>query len=208
MVLTDEERKAKEKARRQTPEYKAKKKEYQSRPEIKVKSEARRKSPQSKAKQKEYQSRPEIKVKAKERSRKPEYKETRQKYNLRPESKSKKKEISQRPENKKLRNEYTSKLRLELLKHYSKLLSKSDIPCCNCCGENTYIEFLALDHIKGRKQMDLEPELVKLGYSSKLVSSQLIAWIIKNNFPEGFQILCHNCNNAKGFYGKCPHEMK
>ena len=31
---------------------------------------------------------------------------------------------------------------------------------------------------------------------------------IKNNFPKGFQILCHNCNIAKGHYGKCPHEKK
>ena len=96
--------------------------------------------------------------------------------------------------------------RLKILQYYSKRLSKSSIPCCRCCGENSHIEFLALDHINGRRQMDSEPELVKLGYSSKFLNVQLTAWIIKNDFPEGFQILCHNCNSAKGFYGKCPHE--
>ena len=199
--LTDEERKA---------NIKANLKKYQSRPEVKAKAEARRKRPENKAKQKEYQSRPENKAKAKERSRKPEYKEQRQKYNLRPESKVKKKERRQKPENRikgrAYRRKYTSKLRLKTLQYYSKQLSKSDIPCCNCCGENSHIEFLALDHIGGKRQMDSESELVKLGYSSKFKSAQLTAWIIRNNFPDGFQILCHNCNSAKGFYGKCPHE--
>ena len=54
--------------------------------------------------------------------------------------------------------------------------------------------------------MDSEPELVKLGYSSSLRDLRLSVWMIKNNFPKGFQVLCHNCNLAKGFYGKCPHE--
>lgn len=31
-------------------------------------------------------------------------------------------------------------------------------------------------------------------------------WQRKNNYPKGFQVLCHNCNLAKGFYGKCPHQ--
>ena len=54
--------------------------------------------------------------------------------------------------------------------------------------------------------MDSEPELVKLGYSSSLRNAPLQKWIIENNFPKGFQILCHNCNVAKGLYGECPHE--
>lgn len=32
------------------------------------------------------------------------------------------------------------------------------------------------------------------------------SWVINNNFPSGHQVLCHNCNLAKGFYGECPHE--
>ena len=57
--------------------------------------------------------------------------------------------------------------------------------------------------------MDLEPELKKLKYSSKLRAQNLHRWIILNNFPDGFQILCTNCNFAKGMKknnNKCPHE--
>ena len=57
--------------------------------------------------------------------------------------------------------------------------------------------------------MDFEPELVELGYSSSMGGANLMHWIIVNNFPTGFQILCHNCNFAKGIVrnnNKCPHQ--
>ena len=31
-------------------------------------------------------------------------------------------------------------------------------------------------------------------------------WLYVNDYPDGFQVLCHNCNMAKGIYGKCPHK--
>ncbi len=98
--------------------------------------------------------------------------------------------------------------RLKVLQYYSKHLSKSNIPCCNCCGLNSHIEFLTVDHIAGRQEMDSEPELKKLKYISKLSGTALVIWIIKNNFPKGFQILCHNCNQTKGYYEQCPLENK
>ena len=52
--------------------------------------------------------------------------------------------------------------------------------------------------------MDSEPKLVELGYSSTHSGEALNRWIIQNNFPKGFQILCQNCNFAKGHYEKCP----
>ena len=55
--------------------------------------------------------------------------------------------------------------------------------------------------------MNTEPELKQLKYTSKLSGTSLVIWIKKNNFPKGFQILCHNCNQTKGYYGKCPHEI-
>ena len=144
------------------------------------------------------------------------------KYRNKTENKIRKKELSQRPERKaqqrqwyleyntEERRENTSKkrqmTRLKILKKYSKNLSNSNIPCCRCCGLDNHANFLAIDHITGRKEMDSNPELVKLGYSSELKGVMLHEWIIKNNFPKGFQILCHNCNLAKGFYGICPHE--
>ena len=112
-----------------------------------------------------------------------------------------------KPENKAKTNERLVNTRLKVLQYYSKRLSKSDIPCCNCCGE-PQIEFLAVDHIAGKREMDSEPELVKLGYSSSMSGQALQRWIVKNNFPKGFQALCHNCNQAKGYSkdNKCPHE--
>jgi len=201
LVQTDEERKAKKKLYNQSPERKAKKKEYNQRPE-------------AKAKNSEYHSRPENKAKKKERQQRPENVAKRKEYNDRPEVKAKRKEHNQkyknRPGEKARVKIYRDTMRVKVLQYYSKHLSKSNISCCNCCGENSYIEFLAVDHIAGRHQMDSEPELVKLGYSSKMQSSVLLKWIIDNNFPKGFQILCHNCNLAKGHSkdNKCPMENK
>jgi hypothetical protein len=99
--------------------------------------------------------------------------------------------------------------RLKILSYYSKHISNSKIPCCNCCGENSHVDFLAIDHIAGKNQINSEHELIKLGYSSKLKGKGLINWIIENTYPEGFQILCHNCNVAKGLIGNnniCTHE--
>ena len=99
--------------------------------------------------------------------------------------------------------------RLKILSHYSKHVSNSNISCCNCCGENSHVDFLAIDHIAGKNQIDSEPALTELGYSSKLKGKHLINWIIENNYPDGFQILCHNCNVAKGLIGNnntCTHE--
>jgi hypothetical protein len=67
---------------------------------------------------------------------------------------------------------------------------------CTCCGESRQ-EFLAIDHIfndgaEHRKQVG----------SSKT----FYYWLKRNGFPKDrFQLLCHNCNLAKGFYGECPH---
>jgi hypothetical protein len=74
------------------------------------------------------------------------------------------------------------------MNHYS-----NNDPKCACCGERHY-EFLAIDHIYGGGCRH-----------KKEIKCCLPLWLIKNNFPKGFQILCHNCNMAKGFYGKCPH---
>ena len=104
---------------------------------------------------------------------------------------------------------YNFSRRMKVLGHYSKSLSNSDIPCCHCCGFNGHTDFLAIDHILGRTQMTSIPELVKIGYSSKDEGHNLIDWILENDFPKYFQILCHNCNTAKGYprnNGKCPHE--
>ena len=130
-------------------------------------------------------------------------------YYQRPEVKAKRKAYKESSEYKAERKKRIDEKRLKILQHYSKRLSKSDIPCCRCCGLKSHIEFLAIDHIAGKKQMDSERELLKLGYSSSKRGQVLRNWIIKNNFPKGFQVLCHNCNYAKGIEknnNKCPHQ--
>lgn len=70
---------------------------------------------------------------------------------------------------------------------------------CACCGE---IEscFLAIDHIGG----DGNTHRQKI----KKYGSGFFKWLVNNNFPEGFQILCHNCNMGKHLNGGiCPHNQ-
>ena len=85
--------------------------------------------------------------------------------------------------------------RLTVLKFYS-----SEIPHCACCGEKE-IKFLSIDHINGGGSQHRRSMGMKKGKGGNINH-----WIIKNNFPTGFQVLCHNCNMAKGFYGECPHK--
>lgn len=142
-------------------------------------------------KRRAYNKRPEVKERERKRKHTPKYQTLQRKYVKRPEVKKRRsKRVSER---------YVI-YKDEVLQEYSK-----GVPKCKCCGVKGK-EFLAIDHINGRKQMDTEPELRKIGYSSKLIGYALWLWIRKNNFPKGFQVLCHNCNYAKGVLGKCPHK--
>ncbi len=70
---------------------------------------------------------------------------------------------------------------------------------CTCCGETEY-KFLAFDHINNNGGE------MRKNKSHPENGLPLYKWLVKNNFPSEFQLLCHNCNNAKGFYGSCPHQ--
>lgn len=69
---------------------------------------------------------------------------------------------------------------------------------CTCCGE-TEFKFLSVDHIKGNGN---QHRLSVAGHKK----ASILRWLVRNNFPKDFQILCHNCNMAKGCYGVCPHQ--
>jgi hypothetical protein len=103
------------------------------------------------------------------------------------------------PERKKYTKEYAKKyrtnLKIEILSHYSNSL----VPYCACCNEK-HIEFLAIDHIDGSG--------AKHRKENKLFGMSFYRWLKKNNYPEGFQVLCFNCNWVKGYAGKCPHETE
>ena len=96
----------------------------------------------------------------------------------------------------KQKNKKHRELKYEVMKEFSKRQSNSNVPCCACvkCREKE-IKFLTIDHIHGRRLM---------GHSRELGGLRLYKWIIKNNFPDGLQVMCHNCNKAKGSTKSCP----
>ena len=66
---------------------------------------------------------------------------------------------------------------------------------CGCCGE-TETEFLCVDHPDGNGGAER-----KLGLHSRKLYKKLI----DGNFPEGYRILCANCNMATRLSKACPH---
>lgn len=66
---------------------------------------------------------------------------------------------------------------------------------CACCGEARF-EFLAIDH----KYNDGAEH-------RRQIRGDLYAWLKVRGWPrDRFQLLCHNCNMSKAFYGYCPHK--
>jgi len=63
---------------------------------------------------------------------------------------------------------------------------------CALCGESD-IDVLAIDHIAGGGTQH-NKQLREQG-------TTLHRWLIKNDFPDGFQVLCFNCNMKKHLAG-------
>jgi len=79
---------------------------------------------------------------------------------------------------------------LEVLNHYGG-------PKCACCGE-TNIFFLTIDHINSDGHKQHRGDRKRLAY-----------WLKKNDFPDGYQVLCFNCNCGRARNdGICPHKQK
>jgi len=104
-------------------------------------------------------------------------------------------------ENKEKRQEYLSKYYHSNPEYRKKHLERSSIrqqehkyivlshysgknPKCAHCGI-TDIDVLSLDHINGG------------GNQHRKVNPHSYRWAIKENFPDGFQVLCFNCNWKK-----------
>lgn len=73
---------------------------------------------------------------------------------------------------------------------------------CACCGEAERT-FLCIDHIKGNGNAHRKMITgTHLGAGVKTYE-----WLYRNQFPPGFQVLCHNCNIGKHRNkGICPHK--
>ncbi len=85
------------------------------------------------------------------------------------------------------------KLKHEVVEHYS-----NGTNACACCGESEPM-FLAIDHINGGGHTE-----------RKLHGSgvRFYFYLRSHGFPKGYQVLCHNCNVAKGANRTCPHQAE
>jgi len=77
---------------------------------------------------------------------------------------------------------WRERIKFEVFVHYS-----GSPPKCAYCGEED-IEVLCIDHIEDngaemRRTLKTHPNIPY--------------WLRKNNYPEGFQVLCANCNLRK-----------
>lgn len=99
---------------------------------------------------------------------------------------------------------FRQKLKLQVMEHYG-----NGKVACACCGESM-IEFLTLDHIDNDGAEHRRNEVkgaLKDGRGSRAGGWKFYHWLKKNDYPAEYrlQILCWNCNCAKGFYKVCPH---
>lgn len=70
---------------------------------------------------------------------------------------------------------------------------------CVCCGEPEKV-FLTFDHINGGGNQHR-------GDIKRQRFSTIGEWLLKNQFPDDFQILCFNCNWAKHANKICSHKL-
>jgi len=69
---------------------------------------------------------------------------------------------------------------------------------CACCGE-TNMGFLSIDHING---------ITLTERALQMKSGSIYMWLKKHDYPEGYQILCFNCNLGRARNkGICPHKI-
>lgn len=66
---------------------------------------------------------------------------------------------------------------------------------CACCGED-FLPFLGIDHVEGDGAKHRQEIQTPSG-------NPFYAWLDKNKYPSGFQVLCHNCNRLKGTGPMC-----
>jgi len=96
---------------------------------------------------------------------------------------------------------YRSKERFETIKAYG-----GENPKCACpgCNENR-LPFLCIDHVEGGG--NIQRNALSTYESAKIHNNPgggaFFRWLRNNNYPSGYQVLCHNCNMARST-GLCP----
>lgn len=94
---------------------------------------------------------------------------------------------------KEIDDRYRKNEKIRALEYYS-----NGIPTCSCCGE-TRIEFLSLDHSNNGRGNPKQDKLSGYHFYTKLKLQ---------GYPQGFRVLCHNCNQSFGYYSYCPHQKE
>ncbi len=80
---------------------------------------------------------------------------------------------------------YRRKNKFEVVRHYSKDTCK-----CSRCGYDD-MRALQIDHISGGGEVH-----------RRSITQDFYVWLIKNEFPQGFQVLCANCQVLKAWENK------
>ena len=92
---------------------------------------------------------------------------------------------------------WRERLRKTVFGHYSNNTFK-----CVCCGESEQ-DFLVIDHIdngSGNEHRRVVFGRINAG------GQTMHRWLVKQGFPQGFQLLCANCNSSRGKHGECIHK--
>lgn len=96
-----------------------------------------------------------------------------------------------------IQKRWREKNRRIVLEYYSK-----GRPFCACCGEDIY-DFLTIDHLHNNGVQERK--------QSNGGGHHNYRFIIKSGFPDEYQVLCYNCNCARGKRNlnfTCPHKMR
>ncbi len=72
---------------------------------------------------------------------------------------------------------------------------------CACCGEREP-KFLTIDHIYNDGATERKGDRA-------LTGTKFYLWLKQRGWPaDRYQLLCFNCNCAKGQFGVCPHQQR
>jgi hypothetical protein len=78
---------------------------------------------------------------------------------------------------------------------------------CACCGEREQ-RFMTLDHVHNDGADHRRFLAEASGSRASRDNTAVYRDVIRRGYPDTFQLLCWNCNCAKGMYGICPHETE
>lgn len=89
--------------------------------------------------------------------------------------------------------EYRQKIKQMIFDHYGS--------ACACCFEDN-IAFLSIDHVNNDGYLDKSN-------ARRAGGRNLYNKVIKEGYPNNYQVLCMNCNHAKARNGGiCPHKTE